>query len=83
MIIAILALVSAPTQLPKEDIQEVLASWEAGQMYCERGNKKACADQKLYAARMWTQYGLCPSKTGGRGALIVCKTGKRVDVSSD
>jgi hypothetical protein len=83
MIIAILALAVAPAQLPKEDIQEVFANWEAGQMYCERGNKRACADQKSYAAKMRTQYGLCPSKTGERGALIVCKTGKKVDVTFD
>jgi hypothetical protein len=82
MIIAML-FVAATAQLPKEDIQEVLANWEAGQMYCERGNKKACAEQKSYAAKMRTRYGLCPSKTGERGALIVCKTGKKVDVSFD
>jgi hypothetical protein len=52
-------------------------------MYCERGNKKACAIQKSYAAKMRRLYGLCPTKNHERGALIVCKTGKRVDLSFD
>jgi hypothetical protein len=83
VIIAILALVAAPPQLPKEDIQEVLASWEAAQMYCERGNAKACAEQKSYAAKMRSRFGLCPAKSGERGALVVCKTGKKADFSFD
>lgn len=83
MLITFLALVAAPTQLPTEDFQEVLASWEAGQMHCERGNKAACAEQKAYVAKMRGKYGLCPSRTGERGALVVCKTGKKVDVTFD
>jgi hypothetical protein len=83
MIVAILALAAAPVQLPREDLQEVLASWEAGQMHCERGNRKACADQKRYAAKMRVQYGLCPAQSGERGALLVCKTGKKVEMTFD
>jgi hypothetical protein len=84
MIISVLALAAAAAPpLPKEDIQEVLASWEAAQMYCERGNTKACAEQKSYAAKMRSRFGLCPAKSGERGDLVVCKTGKKADFSFD
>ena len=83
MIAAMLALAATTTVLPREDLQEVLASWEAGQLYCERGNKKACVDQRLYAAKMRRLFGLCPSKSGERGEVVVCKTGRKVEISFD
>jgi len=83
MLISVIALAATLSQLPAEDLQEVLASWEAGQMYCERGNSKACAERKSYAVKMRARFGLCPAKSGERGAVVMCKTRKSVEISFD
>ncbi len=83
MLSAILALAATSAQLPEEDLQVVLANWEVGQMYCAQGYAKACAQQKAYAAKMRARFGLCPAKSGERGAVVMCKTGKAVEINFD
>lgn len=83
MLAAIFALAATSAQLPEEDLQVVLANWEVGQMYCAQGNAKACAQQKAYAAKMRALFGLCPAKSGERGAVVMCKTGKAVEINFD
>ena len=83
MLAVILALAATTPQLPDEYLQVVLANWEVGQLYCEQGNAKACAQQKAYAAKMRARFGLCPAKSGERGAVMMCKTGKAVEINFD